>query len=142
MSDRQVKLNLGCYDKKIPNFINVDIRPETGCDVIDDIFKLESFETESADLIYACHSLEHADYKEADAALKRWFEVLKPGGVLRLAVPDMEAHFAHYYYHRDLRLLHWRDTEHFYIDDYSQTYYPHLDKVNGKLMSLNMEATK
>jgi len=181
MSDRQVKLNLGCYDKKIPNFINVDIRPETGCDVIDDIFKLESFETESADLIYACHSLEHADYKEADAALKRWFEVLKPGGVLRLAVPDMEAHFAHYYYHRDLRLLHstfwgsqkhpydyhkngwdfkklkedlsavgfsnihrynWRDTEHFYIDDYSQTYYPHLDKVDGKLMSLNMEATK
>jgi predicted SAM-dependent methyltransferase len=181
MSDRQVKLNLGCYDKKIPNFINVDIRPETGCDVIDDIFKLESFETESADLIYACHSLEHADYKEADAALKRWFEVLKPGGVLRLAVPDMEAHFAHYYYHRDLRLLHstfwgsqkhpydyhkngwdfkklkedlsavgfsnihrydWRDTEHFYIDDYSQTYYPHLDKVNGKLMSLNVEATK
>ena len=37
MSDRQVKLNLGCYNKKIPNFINVDIRPKTGCDVIDAI---------------------------------------------------------------------------------------------------------
>jgi len=176
-----VKLNLGCYDKKIPNFVNVDIRPETGCDVIDDIFKLEKFEKSSADLIYACHSLEHADYEEAEAALRRWFDVLRPGGTLRLAVPDMEAHFAHYYYHRDLRLLHstfwgsqrhsydyhkngwdfkkleedlsavgfanirrydWRETEHFYIDDYSQTYYPHLDKTGGKLMSLNVEATK
>ena len=36
----------------------------------------------------------------------------------------------------------WRNTEHFYVDDYSQTYYPHMDKENGKLMSLNVEATK
>lgn len=176
-----MKLNLGCYDRKISGFVNVDIREDVKPDVIDDVFKLNKFEKNSVDLIYACHVLEHADYKESEVAMKRWYDVLKKGGTLRLAVPDMEAHFAHYYYHRDLRLLHstfwgsqrheydyhkngwdfkkleedlkatgfsvvkeydWRDTEHFYVDDYSQTYFPHMDKEKGKLMSLNVEATK
>ena len=176
-----MKLNLGCYDRKIDGFVNVDIREDVEPDMLDDVFKLEKFEKNSVDLIYACHVLEHADYKESEIAMKRWFDVLKKGGTLRLAVPDMEAHFAHYYYHKDLRLLHstfwgsqrheydyhkngwdfkkleedltaagfsvikkydWKKTEHFYVDDYSQTYFPHMDKENGKLMSLNVEAIK
>lgn len=36
----------------------------------------------------------------------------------------------------------WRTTEHAAIDDYSQAYLPHLDKANGTLMSLNLEAVK
>jgi len=36
----------------------------------------------------------------------------------------------------------WSETEHADVDDYSQAYYPHMDKVNGKLMSLNVEAVK
>ena len=36
----------------------------------------------------------------------------------------------------------WRKIEHHYIDDYSQSYYPHMDKDNGILLSLNVECTK
>ncbi len=36
----------------------------------------------------------------------------------------------------------WRTTEHADIDDYSQSYIPHMDKQNGRLMSLNLEAVK
>lgn len=36
----------------------------------------------------------------------------------------------------------WRKTEHCHIDDHSQTYLPHMDKIGGKLMSLNVEAIK
>lgn len=36
----------------------------------------------------------------------------------------------------------WRTTEHATVDDYSQSYLPHMDKDNGMLMSLNIEATK
>jgi predicted SAM-dependent methyltransferase len=36
----------------------------------------------------------------------------------------------------------WRTTEHTAIDDYSQAYLPHMDKQNGRLMSLNLEAIK
>jgi len=36
----------------------------------------------------------------------------------------------------------WKETEHWWIDDYSQSYLPNFDKVNGILMSLNVEAQK
>jgi len=35
----------------------------------------------------------------------------------------------------------WRETEHAEFDDYSQCYLPHMDKENGMLMSLNVEAS-
>lgn len=36
----------------------------------------------------------------------------------------------------------WRQTDHSKFDDYSQSYLPHMEKDNGLLMSLNLEATK
>lgn len=36
----------------------------------------------------------------------------------------------------------WRETIHKDHDDYSQSYIPHMDKVNGTLISLNVEAEK
>ena len=36
----------------------------------------------------------------------------------------------------------WRKTEHADMDDYSQAYLPHMDKTNGTLVSLNIEAVK
>jgi predicted SAM-dependent methyltransferase len=36
----------------------------------------------------------------------------------------------------------WSRTEHAWMDDYSQAYLPHMDKQNGRLMSLNIEAVK
>ncbi|MBL6934597.1 MAG: class I SAM-dependent methyltransferase [Alphaproteobacteria bacterium] len=44
----------------------------------------------------------------------------------------------------DIRRYDWRDTElgEMGIDDYSQAYLPHMDKENGRLMMLNVEAKK
>jgi predicted SAM-dependent methyltransferase len=36
----------------------------------------------------------------------------------------------------------WRKTEHSQFDDHSQAYIPHMDKQNGTLISLNVEALK
>jgi len=36
----------------------------------------------------------------------------------------------------------WKDTEHKNFDDHSQAYIPHMDKENGILISLNIEAIK
>lgn len=36
----------------------------------------------------------------------------------------------------------WRKTEHSEVDDCSQAYWPHMDKQNGILISLNVEAVK
>jgi hypothetical protein len=36
----------------------------------------------------------------------------------------------------------WRETEHSMYDDHSQAYFPHMEKKNGILISLNVEAIK
>ena len=42
----------------------------------------------------------------------------------------------------DVKEWEWRQTEHGQFDDYSQSYLPHMDKENGMLMSLNLQAIK
>lgn len=41
-----------------------------------------------------------------------------------------------------VRRYDWRETEHRDVDDYSQAYIPHMDKAHGRLISLNVEATR
>jgi predicted SAM-dependent methyltransferase len=42
----------------------------------------------------------------------------------------------------NIRRYDWRDTIHKDYDDHSQAYFPHMDKENGILISLNLEAVK
>ncbi|MHA1469821.1 MAG: class I SAM-dependent methyltransferase [Candidatus Asgardarchaeia archaeon] len=177
-----LKLHLGCGEKHIDGYINIDIRYMDSVNKVDNIKYLRSFKLSTVDVIYSCSVLEHFSRWEYKNVLRRWYELLKPGGILRLGVPDFEAIVDHYYNHnnvidsligllyggqdydqnfhhmcwdfdslkRDLeemgfKNIHrydWRETEHSHIDDFSQAYLPHMDKENGKLMHLNVEAIK
>jgi predicted SAM-dependent methyltransferase len=70
-----------------------------------DINVLPQYEDNSVDLIYSSHVLEHTRRHEYMDILKRWNAILKPGGTLRLAVPDIGQVIAHYNEHGDLRKL-------------------------------------
>ena len=48
------------------------------------------FESDSVDYLYSSHMLEHLYYDDAKRLLADMFRVLKPGGRLRLAVPDLD----------------------------------------------------
>ena len=181
------KLHLGCGKRYIPGFVHVDLDDFPHIDHRASINDLSMFEDESVELIYCCHTLEYFDRVEATAVLAEWRRVLRPGGTLRLAVPDFEA-LAEVYrrygdlnkiigplygrveiktpedetviYHKtvydfaslktlleecsfnNVRLYDWRHTVHKDYDDYSQAYVPHMDKDNGILISLNVEAEK
>lgn len=50
----------------------------------------------SADLVYASHILEHLPYADFWLALRNTYRMLKPGGVFRLIVPDMEIRAVRY----------------------------------------------
>ncbi len=43
---------------------------------------------------------------------------------------------------KNIFIYDWRKTEHAKFDDHSQAYLPHMDKNNGKLISLNVESHK
>ncbi|MGE5775938.1 MAG: class I SAM-dependent methyltransferase, partial [Chloroflexota bacterium] len=44
----------------------------------------------SVSAIYSCHMLEHLDILEAKRFLTEAYRVLKPGGILRIVVPDLK----------------------------------------------------
>ncbi|MEW6600678.1 MAG: glycosyltransferase [Nitrospirota bacterium] len=86
-----LKLHLGCGEISVPGFINVDIDPKLpAVDMVDDISRLERFRENSAAVIYACHILEHFANDEVLPVLRRWHEVLEPGGEIRISVPDID----------------------------------------------------
>ncbi len=99
------KLHLGCGSKHIDGFINIDARQLEGVDEIDDITSLKRHLTNSIDLIYCSHVLEHTGRNQYMSVLKRWYDLLKVDGIIRLAVPDMEAAFNHYQKNKNLRTL-------------------------------------
>ena len=43
---------------------------------------------------------------------------------------------------KNVKLYDWRETEHSQYDDHSQAYFPHMEKENGLLISLNIECQK
>jgi len=43
---------------------------------------------------------------------------------------------------KNIKLWDWRKVKHGNIDDYSQSYIPHMEKETGQLMSLNIECNK
>lgn len=60
--------------------------PLAPVDVVDDAETLASFEPESQDFLVASHLLEHCE--DPIGALLRWLRVVRPGGIVLLAVPD------------------------------------------------------
>jgi len=84
------RLHLGCGNIYIKGYCNVDIYATEETDVVDDIGKLTRFPDNSATEIYACHVLEHFGNNDISGILKRWHSVLRPGGLLRISVPDMD----------------------------------------------------
>lgn len=97
------RLHLGCGTKHIEGFTNIDIRYLPGVDEVNNIRFLRNYQNNTVDLIYACHVLEHFSRWEYKNAISRWYEILKPGGVLRLAVPNFSAIATRYIQTGDLR---------------------------------------
>ena len=98
-----VKLHLGSGSKHIDGYINVDIRYLPGVDEVNNVKFLRNYKNNSVDEIYCCHTLEHFGRWEYKEVLKRWFEILKPGGVMRLAIPDFNSICQYYNKTKDLK---------------------------------------
>lgn len=87
-----MKLNLGCGDKILEGFVNVDVvesRAGKTPDVLCDLHALTPFEDNSADEIMAIHVVEHFWRWEVVDILKEWLRVLKPGGKMILECPNL-----------------------------------------------------
>ena len=83
-----MKLHLGCGHIILPGFIHIDIDDHPHLGYRQDASDLSIFDDNSVEVIYASHVLEHISHQRTSDVLKEWARVLKPGGILRLSVPD------------------------------------------------------
>lgn len=83
-------LNIGCGSKFHTEWINIDIHSSNTSVIQHDIRKGLPFPDCTFDAVYSSHLLEHLSEKEAGLLLKEKFRILKPGGICRIGVPDLE----------------------------------------------------
>ena len=83
-------LNLGCGTRYHRDWVNLNYTA-TGPDVIaHDLYNGIPFDGESFEVVYHSHLLEHFPKSFASFFLKECYRILKPGGIIRIAVPDLE----------------------------------------------------
>ena len=84
-----MKLNIGCGKRNFgSDWIHIDGEKFDHIDNSD--IYLESFKTDSVDLIYSSHFLEYFDREDIMRLLIKWKNVLKENGILRIAVPNFK----------------------------------------------------
>lgn len=88
-------INLGCGTSHFPGFVDIDFFGTEAAYGADLRYPL-LIDNESADGIFTEHVLEHLSYDEAASVLAECHRVLKPGGRLRIVLPDVSLFIRRY----------------------------------------------
>lgn len=84
------KLNIGCGRNIMKGWLNADLY-----NISPDVFQMDAsrtfpFAADEFDYIFSEHMFEHLNLCGQQNMLKECYRVLKPGGVLRIAIPDFD----------------------------------------------------
>lgn len=104
LSDTFTKYNLGCGSLLYEGFLNIGYWENLGQGSIykdlngthntymlnHDLRNGIPAKDNSLELIYHCHMLEHISYKDGIEFIRECYRTLKPGGKMRIIVPDLE----------------------------------------------------
>ncbi len=80
---KPIKLDIGCGDKPTKGYVGIDRK------LGKEAFPLD-YPDGSVTEIHASHILEHYGHCKTVEVLQDWVRALKPGGLLRIAVPDFD----------------------------------------------------
>jgi predicted SAM-dependent methyltransferase len=83
-------VNLGCGSRYHPEWTNIDIVAHGSGVIAHDLSKGIPLRDHSADVVYHTAVLEHIRKADALRFMKECHRVLKPRGVIRVGVPDLE----------------------------------------------------
>jgi len=83
------KLHVGASNNVLEGWLNTDIFVNHEPVVYLDATKRFPFDDSTIDYIMAEHMIEHIEYRAAQVMLRECFRVLKPGGRVRFATPDL-----------------------------------------------------
>ncbi len=84
------RLNWGCGTVARAGWLNSDCKARPGVDLVGDIRDGLPLPADSLDYAVSIHALQDLPHRDLLPALQELHRVLKPGGVLRLALPDLD----------------------------------------------------
>ncbi len=84
-----VRLHLGCGPNKLPGWVNIDMEEKYEPDLLHDLSQGLPRADASVDLIFSEHFFEHLTLADGVALMAECHRVLRPRGVLRIAMPDL-----------------------------------------------------
>ncbi len=83
------KLHLGCGDNKMKGFLNIDIRPTSASDIINNASRLDAFPSNTFRIVFSNAFFEHLYYLERPECLKNVNRVLRSDGlIIFIGIPD------------------------------------------------------
>ena len=83
-------LNVGCGNKYHRQWVNIDMSPKAEEVMAANLLNGIPFPENQFDVVYHSQVLEHFPKEKAHAFMSECHRVLKPGGFLRVVVPDLE----------------------------------------------------
>lgn len=83
-------LNLGCGSHFHKDWINIDFSPKNAQIIEYNLLNGIPFNDNEFNVVYHSHLLEHLSKKDGILLVKECHRVLKPGGIIRVVVPDLE----------------------------------------------------
>jgi SAM-dependent methyltransferase len=83
------KLQIGAGTNPLPDWLNADYEPAANTMVFLDATKPFPFRDALFDYVFSEHMIEHISCKKGVFMMKEVFRVLKPGGKVRIATPDV-----------------------------------------------------
>lgn len=104
LPEGKIVINLGSGNTKLSNMgytedlteyieVSVDLDPKSNPDICADMRDLSVIPESSIDCIYSSHSLEHVAFHDVKTCLLEWFRIIKPGGEIRVIVPNLKKIF-------------------------------------------------
>jgi hypothetical protein len=101
LAPTKVVLHVGCGPRRPeslhPAFqtpewreLRLDIDPAVQPDIIASLTDMSPVGSDSVDAIWSSHNLEHLYAHEVPMALREFYRVIKPGGVVLITLPDLQ----------------------------------------------------
>jgi predicted SAM-dependent methyltransferase len=133
------KLQVGTGPNPLPGWLNTDLFPDTYAEYRDDVIFLDAsqalpLDDTSFDYVFSEHQIEHIPEPDARAMVREFFRILRPGGRVRIATPDLAAIIGLYRNPLD-------DLRRHYVDWVMANFLPNVESGNRRCYVVNQMFT-